>query len=63
LSVSGEAMALAQEAQWFYQSQDGNRAEGKLRTFDQLRREEVHWQVLDWKDHAGWNEKAEGPGR
>jgi LmbE family N-acetylglucosaminyl deacetylase len=57
LSVSGEAMALAQEAQWFYQSQSGNRALGRLHTFDQLRREEVHWQILDWKDHEGWNEK------
>jgi LmbE family N-acetylglucosaminyl deacetylase len=57
LHVSGEAMALAQEARWFYQSQDGNRAEGDLRTFDQLRRTEIHWEVLDWKDHEGWNEK------
>jgi LmbE family N-acetylglucosaminyl deacetylase len=57
LSVSGDAMSLAQEAQWFYQSQSGNRALGRLRTFDQLRRVEVHWQILDWKDHEGWNEK------
>jgi len=57
LSVSGDAMTLAQEAQWFYQSQGGNRALGHLRTFDKLRREEVHWQILDWKDHEGWNEK------
>ena len=54
--VSGEAMALAQEAGWFYQSQDGNRAEANLRAFDQLRRQEVHWQILDWQDHEGWNE-------
>jgi len=57
LSVSPDAMALAQEAQWFYQSQGGDRALGQLRTFDKLRREEVHWQILDWKDHEGWNEK------
>jgi len=57
LSVSGDAMALAQEAQWYYQSQGGNRALGRLRTFDKLRREEVHWQILDWKDHEGWNER------
>jgi LmbE family N-acetylglucosaminyl deacetylase len=57
LNVSGDAMAIAQEAQWFYQSQGGNRALGQLRTFDKLRREEVHWQILDWKDHEGWNEK------
>ena len=57
LYVSGEAMARAQEAGWFYQSQSGNRALGRLRTFDQLPRQEVHWQVLDWKEHEGWNEK------
>jgi LmbE family N-acetylglucosaminyl deacetylase len=57
LSVSGDALTLAQEAQWFYQSQGGNRALGRLQTFDQLRRVEIHWQILDWKDHEGWNEK------
>jgi LmbE family N-acetylglucosaminyl deacetylase len=57
LSVSPDAMALAQEAQWYYQSQGGNRALGHLRTFDKLRSEEVHWQILDWQDHEGWNEK------
>jgi LmbE family N-acetylglucosaminyl deacetylase len=57
LSVSGDARTLAQEAQWFYQSQSGNRALGHLRSFEKLPREEVHWQILDWKDHEGWNEK------
>ena len=57
LSVSGDARALGQEAGWFYQSQSGNRALGHLRNFDQLTRTEVHWQILDWKDHEGWNEK------
>jgi LmbE family N-acetylglucosaminyl deacetylase len=57
LHASGEARARAQEATWFYQSQSGNRAEGSLRTFDQLPRTEIHWQVLDWKEHAGWNDK------
>jgi len=57
LSVSGDARTLAQEAQWFYQSQGGNHALGQLRTFDKLSRAEVHWQILDWKDHEGWNEK------
>ncbi len=57
LYVSGEAAARTQEAGWFYQSQGGNRALGKLRTFDQLRRQEIHWQVLDWKEHEGWNER------
>jgi LmbE family N-acetylglucosaminyl deacetylase len=55
--VSGDAMALAQEAGWFYQSQGGNRGEGNLRTWDQLRRSEGYRKVLDWKEHEGWNEK------
>lgn len=55
--VSGEVMALAQEAGWFYQSQGGNKAEGKLRTWDQLPRSEAYRKVLDWKEHEGWNEK------
>jgi len=57
LHVSGDVMSLAQEAHWFYQSQTGNRELGRLHTFDQLPRVEVHWQILDWKDHEGWNEK------
>ena len=55
--VSGEAMALAQEAGWFYQSQGGNHGEGNLRTWNQLRRSEGYRKVLDWKEHEGWNEK------
>jgi LmbE family N-acetylglucosaminyl deacetylase len=55
--VSGEAMALAQEAGWFYQSQGGNREEGNLRTWNQLQRSEGYRKVLDWKEHEGWNEK------
>jgi LmbE family N-acetylglucosaminyl deacetylase len=55
--VSGEAMARAQEAGWFYQSQGGNRAEGNLRTWNQLRRTEGYRKVLDWNQHEGWNEK------
>jgi LmbE family N-acetylglucosaminyl deacetylase len=55
--VSGEAMALAQEAGWFYQSQGGNRAEGNLRTWNQLQHTEGYRKVLDWKEHEGWNEK------
>lgn len=57
LSVSGDVMALAQEAGWNYQSQEGNRALGRLRTFEQLPRSQVHWEVLDWQEHEGWNEK------
>ncbi len=48
LHVSGDVMSLAQEAHWFYQSQSGNRELGRLHTFDQLPRVEVHWQILDW---------------
>jgi len=57
LHVSGEVAARGQEATWFYQSQDGNHFQGALQTFDQLPREEVHWQILDWQQHEGWNEK------
>jgi LmbE family N-acetylglucosaminyl deacetylase len=55
--VSGEAAARAQEAWWFYQSQGGNRAQGNIRDFDQLPRKVPYREVLDWKDHEGWNEK------
>jgi LmbE family N-acetylglucosaminyl deacetylase len=57
LYVSGEVMALGQEAGWFYQSQGGNRMEGNIRDLDQLPRALVYRQVLDWKEHQGWNEK------
>jgi LmbE family N-acetylglucosaminyl deacetylase len=55
--VSGDAMALTQEAGWFYQSQGGNKSEGNIRDWKQLRRTEGYRKVLDWKDHEGWNEK------
>ncbi|MCL5005625.1 MAG: PIG-L family deacetylase [Acidobacteria bacterium] len=57
LYVSGEVMALGQEANWFYQSQGGNRMEGNIQDFDQLPRTLVYRQVLDWRKHEGWNEK------
>ncbi len=57
LHVPAEVWARAQEAQWFYQSQSGNRALGKIRSFGKMPGEEIHWRVLDWKEHAGWNEK------
>ncbi len=57
LYVSGEVMALGQEAGWFYQSQGGNRAERNIRDFNQLPSRLEYRQVLDWKEHAGWNEK------
>jgi LmbE family N-acetylglucosaminyl deacetylase len=55
--VPGEVGARAQEAGWFYQSQGGNRALGRIRRFSQLGRTEILRQVLDWKEHEGWNEK------
>ena len=56
LYVSGEVAARGQEALWHYQSQGGNRAEGRRETFGELRRREVHREMLDWQDHEGWNE-------
>ncbi len=60
LYVSGGVLALAQEAGWFYQSQGGNRAEGNIRAFNQLPREQTYRVILDWQEHAGWNEKESG---
>jgi LmbE family N-acetylglucosaminyl deacetylase len=54
--LSGEAAALKQEMSWIYQSQDGNLSEGMKKTFDELPREEVHYRIVDWQEHAGWNE-------
>jgi len=51
--LSGEVKALNQEAGWFYQSQGVSR---RNMTFDQLPRKETYREVLDWKDHEGWNE-------
>jgi len=51
--VSGEVKALTQEADWYYQSQGVSR---HVRTFDQLPRIETYREVLDWKEHVGWNE-------
>jgi LmbE family N-acetylglucosaminyl deacetylase len=55
LFVSGEVMALHQEAGWYYQSQGGNRGEGHIRDFDRLPRRIVYRQMLDWNEHQGWN--------
>jgi LmbE family N-acetylglucosaminyl deacetylase len=55
--VSGEMMALHQEAGWYYQSQGGNHAVGRIRDFNRLSRKIVYRQVLDWNDHQGWNSK------
>jgi LmbE family N-acetylglucosaminyl deacetylase len=55
--VPGEVAARAQEAGWYYQSQGGNRALGRIRPFSRLGKTEILRQVLDWKEHEGWNEK------
>ncbi|HET7213165.1 MAG TPA: PIG-L family deacetylase [Terriglobia bacterium] len=55
LYVSGEVMALNQEAGWYYQSQGGNRAQGHIRDFTRLPRKIEYRQVLDWEEHQGWN--------
>jgi LmbE family N-acetylglucosaminyl deacetylase len=54
--LSGEVAALKQEMSWIYQSQDGNLAEGTKKTLAELPREEVHYRIVDWGEHAGWNE-------
>jgi len=54
--LSGEAAALKQEMGWTYQSQDGNLAEGMKRPYHELSRQEKHLRIVDWQEHAGWNE-------
>ncbi len=54
--LSGEASALKQEMSWIYQSQDGNIAEGMKKTWTELPRQEIHYRILDWQEHEGWNE-------
>lgn len=60
--VSGGAATQAQESRWFYESQGGNNAEGRIRDFDKLRRSVPYRVVLDWKDHEGWNEQRSPAG-
>jgi LmbE family N-acetylglucosaminyl deacetylase len=55
--VSGEVMTLAQEAEWYYESQGSNHALGRVRSYRELPRKVQYRQVLDWMDYAGWNEK------
>jgi len=57
LALSGEVAARAQEAGWYYQSQEGNRSKANPRDFSQLPRVQNYRVVLDWKEHEGWNEK------
>ncbi len=54
--LSGEASAIKQEASWIYQSQDGNLAEGAKQSFQELPRVEMHYRIVDWQEHEGWNE-------
>ena len=54
--LSGQAAARKQEMEWFYQSQHGNRAEAARRNYAELPRQEEHLRILDWQEHAGWNE-------
>jgi hypothetical protein len=54
--MSGEVAALLQEMSWIYQSQGGNLSEGMRKTFAELPREERHLRIVDWQEHAGWNE-------
>jgi LmbE family N-acetylglucosaminyl deacetylase len=54
--ISGEAATLAQESWWFYESQGGNGAQGRIKDFDKLPRAVSYRVVLDWMDHEGWNE-------
>jgi LmbE family N-acetylglucosaminyl deacetylase len=54
--LSGEVAALKQAMGWVYQSQDGNLDEGSKQTFSELPREELHYRIVDWPQHEGWNE-------
>jgi LmbE family N-acetylglucosaminyl deacetylase len=55
--LSGEASTLKQEMGWIYQSQDGNLDEGSKKTFMELPRTEMHYRIMDWQQHEGWNER------
>ncbi len=59
LFVSGEAARLGQEALWYYQTQDGNHQQANIVDYAKLPREEPypHFEILDWAQHEGWNEK------
>jgi LmbE family N-acetylglucosaminyl deacetylase len=58
--LSGEAAALKQEMGWIYQSQDGNLAEGAKISLADLPRQEMHYRIVDWQEHEGWNASGEG---
>lgn len=54
--LSGEAVAMKQEMDWYYQSQHGNQAEGERQSYVELPRMEEHLRILDWQMASGWNE-------
>jgi LmbE family N-acetylglucosaminyl deacetylase len=58
--LSGEAAALKQEMSWIYQSQDGNLDEGAKQSLSELPRQEMHYRIVDWHEHEGWNESGAG---
>ncbi|MGE5327457.1 MAG: PIG-L family deacetylase [Deltaproteobacteria bacterium] len=58
VQLSGEAATLKQEMSWIYQSQDGNLHEGTRKSFDELLRQEMHFRIVGWQDHEGWNESV-----
>ncbi len=55
--VSGEAAARKQEMAWVYQTQNGNRAEVERKNLAELPRVENYLRIVDWQEHAGWNEE------
>ena len=67
--VSGEVAKLGQEASWYYQTQDGNHQQAEIVAYDKLARDaspphfgQYHWpyphyRILDWQQHAGWNDR------
>ena len=66
---SGEEAKLGQEALWYYQSQDGNHQQSEIIPYAKMPRESPpphyglytppypHFRILDWTEHAGWNEQ------
>ena len=45
---------------WIYQSQDGNLDEGAKQSLSELPRQEMHYRIVDWQEHEGWNESGAG---
>jgi hypothetical protein len=56
--LSGEAAARKQEMAWVYQTQNGNRAEVERKNLAELPRVENYLRIIDWQEHAGWNEDS-----